>query len=169
MWSNRTVIGIGSVALLAAWIAAASSDRPSAPPPPIVPIDAEASSLDGLRDQTERLRDHLRRMPSPVRPARNPFRFADRTAVAARPTRRGGGAEVQSAPPPGLAGLRLIGIAETRRGDAVVRTAILSVDGQTCLVVVGDTIAALGVRAISGEAVEFVRASDGGVVTLVLN
>jgi len=34
---------------------------------------------------------------------------------------------------------------------------------------VGDTIAALGVRAISGEAVEFVRASDGGVVTLVLN
>lgn len=169
MVSTRLVTGVGGVALLAAWMAAANADQPTTSPPSIAPIQVPDGSLDGLHEQTDRLRERLRRMPSPVRAERNPFRFADRTAVVPRPLTRGREAEPESTRVSHPAGLRLIGIAETRRGDELVRTAIVSGDGQTFLVMLGDTVAAFTVHAISADAVELVNPLGGAPVVLVLN
>jgi hypothetical protein len=67
------------------------------------------------------------------------------------------------------AGLALIGIAESRRDEGVVRTAILSAFGELHLVTVGEAVTLrYRVTAVSADAVELADLTGGPPLRLVL-
>lgn len=161
---------VGGGAFLVAWMAAAAGPAPAdSVEPGQSPVAVEAPNLAALRGQTSRLRERLRRIPRPVSTVRNPFRFADRRRVASRSSMTPAPA-VPAAMTPGSsrsdAVLRLIGIAESRTAEGVVRTAILSALGKTLLVTTGDELSmGYTVGTVGAEAVEL-RDADGRTITL---
>lgn len=150
-------------ALVVAWLASASGviGQPGrvsrTPPRSREAIATDAIAFD-VRAQAERLRQRLATAPVPQQPVRNPFVFYSRPA-APRP----------AAPPPPLPSpapvvdeidpepqLKLIGVAEDRKGQNVVRTALMSGPGEELLMAtVGQSV--LGrykVTAVGADAVE---------------
>ncbi len=128
---------------------------------PVVDLTAEADRL------ARRLGDHQ----AYAAPARDPFRFegaAPEVAVAAA-------SPVDSAvvpepvvppvaePPP----YTLVGMAEDRVGEELVRTAVISGTGDLWLVRAGETVdGRFSVTAVEAGAVELVRADTGATVRL---
>jgi hypothetical protein len=119
-------------------------------------------ALVDVERQAARLREHVTLAPMPRRPSRNPFRFApgasERTSDdraprnAPAPDPRPTGPDVGE--PSREAPLALIGMAETRHGESIIRTAIISGAGDVHLVAVGDrvnnrfTVVAIGADAV---------------------
>lgn len=164
--TKRTIIVVGVLGSLAAWLAAAATSavrpvHPVATPP--APIDLRGAALTA---EIERLHERLRPNVAPDH-GRNLFEFAhSRSAVVERPVPA---VEVVAATPPPAAPVeppfKLIGIAE----DNGARTAILSSPAQLLMVHEGDNVlSAYRVTGISADAVELTATSDGAVLRLAL-
>jgi hypothetical protein len=174
MTLRRTTIVFVAAAALAAWFSAAMTPgRPPAVTPEIVPRSADAPGA-ALAGEIARLRDRLHPDVAPRDGTRNPFVF--RTAPArpaaapsARPAASGDGA-------PAVAPMRLTlaGVAEdpSPDGAGVVRTAIISGDGQLFLAKTGDTVTdkdvAYSVGSILAGSVELIDTRDGSTQRLAL-
>jgi hypothetical protein len=166
----------GTATLLAAWLAVAGGmpRRPSRP----VRADsrrADTAVLDTLaldvQSQAVRLRQRLATAPAPQRPIRNPFGFAPH---AAAPTRSGtprrptvAPAEVPAAPEPSLT---LLGIAEDKTANGLVRTAVIGTDGDDLIMAIeGQKVAGrYRVVAIGPDVVELKDFTTGSTRRLSL-
>lgn len=126
-----------------------------------------------LDDVRARLRARRSEAPRPRAPERNPFEFAP-----AAPVRLAGGAARGAAPAPAQVmpptvppppQLTLSGVAETRQGDQVVRTAIISGMGQLFFAKPGDRLANTFMVSIVGpDIVELREVVTGRVIRLTL-
>jgi hypothetical protein len=175
MTLQRTTIVFVAAAALAAWFSAAMTPaRPPAAPPEIVPRGADAPGA-ALAREIARLRDRLHPDAAPREGTRNPFVFRSspgaRRAGAPSPRTPANGALI-----PAAASMRLTlaGIAEDPAGDGagVVRTAIISGDGQLFLAKTGDVVtdneAAYTVGSVLADSVELIDAHDGSTRRLTL-
>jgi hypothetical protein len=150
---QTTLILVGGAALAAWFSAAMTPRRPAAPAIAVrpAPIDAEGARLAA---EIARLHDRLKPETAPRDASRNPFVFKaarQRTpaakANAAAPTDAwtvtAAAAAIESRSPR----LTLAGLAEDSAEGGIVRTAIISGEGQLFLAKEGDTIS---VRAREG-------------------
>lgn len=164
--------------LSAAWFASAVGMPPQSRPPrrTAAPVPDEAL-LDSLaRDvqaQSSRLRQRLATAPSVQFPARNPFSFGRRAAVPreAAPVRPAYvPPEAIAEPAPREPLLALIGVAEENKADGVVRTAMISEEGEDLhMATAGQTIGGRYlVVAISADAVELKDVASGAIRRLAL-
>jgi hypothetical protein len=167
---RTATIVLGGGALAAWWAGAATSNR-ELPDPVIVrsaPIDARGAEL---ASEIARLHERLRPTATPRQASRNLFAF--HTAAHAR--------LAPAAPPPAaveapvqkpvlaLPVFKLAGIAEDPGADGVVRTAIISGEGQVYLVKEGDELTKrYRVAKISAEVVELADQIDGTTRRLAL-
>ena len=176
-WKRTATIGVVGGAL-AVWLAgAATSNRRVIDTTIATPTPIELRGA-ALADEIARLRERLRPVAEPQRPARNLFQFssraaAPRTSVEPRtgvdpPSPALGdrpGPRAPAAPP-----LKLVGIAEDPGPDGPVRTAIISGFGQLFFVKEGDSIAGrFRVQHLSGEVVELSDLADSTIHRLALN
>ena len=162
-----------------AWLASAAGvTRNPRTPPRVAQPSPEAAALDSLvtdvQTQASRLRARLESAPTPAAPFRNPFSFVERQAPVARPAR------TVEAPPPVVAAapivpaeppLQLIGIAEKKTGDTIVRTAMLAPGDADALIMATAGQKILGayeVVAVSADAVALKDLVTGATRTLVL-
>ena len=168
------IIGAG---LCGAWLASAAgvtrqvqTFRPAPRPPEVVQLDALAADV---QTQAGRLRHQLAQAPTLPATQRNPFRFA--TAPAAPAQRL---PEIEALTPsagveppaPREPALQLIGIAESRKGDAVIRTAMITGgDGELIMVTAGQRILSrYDVIAVGADAVELRDVETGASRRLIL-
>ena len=174
---KRTTIIVVSGVALAAWFSAAMT--PARPPAGShqfrpAPVDARGAVL---ASEIARLRERLRPQVTPREGTRNPFVF--RSTHAAPGSRVAATAEKDApttaavAEPPRLS-LSLAGIAEDTDAAAggLVRTAIISGNGQVFLAKEGDTVTDRGVAFkvgnISADSAELTDARDGSTRRLTL-
>jgi hypothetical protein len=180
MQPSRVAAWIFVAVVAAAWLASAAGVSRNVRQPPRPPVDSPAVvAIDGLaaevQTQAARLRQRLEGAPSPTPPFRNPFAFAERAPAPARV------APAPKSPPPSdfvppptipaEPPLQLIGIAEKKIGDTVVRTAMLSPGDADALIMAkaGETIlGAYEVVAVGVDAVELKDLVTGASRTLVL-
>jgi hypothetical protein len=144
----------------------------------VLPASADAVALDSLvsdvQTQASRLRKRLETAPAPNAPFRNPFSFAERAVApprASRPVPAPQPAFVPPPPAPVEPALRLIGIAEKKVGDGIVRTAMLSPGDADALIMATAGQKILGayeVVAVGADAVELKDLVTGTTRTLVL-
>ena len=173
---TRVAAWLFGAAVVGAWIASAASVSRGARVPRAPQRSAESAAVHNLaadvQAQTARLRQRLETAPVPKAPFRNPFMFAAREPKrpAARPA-----APVVFTPPPPVApvepSLHLIGIAEKKAGDGVVRTAMMAAGDADNLIMatLGQTIlGAYEVVAIGADAVELKDVATGATRRLVL-
>ena len=167
---------VGAVAC--AWLASAagvsrgarSDTRPPRPSPETLALD---TLVTDVQTQAVRLRERMESAPVPKAPFRNPFSFAER-APAQRPARLQAPLPPIAAPAPVVPAeppLQLIGIAEKKVGDTVVRTAMLSPGEADALIMATAGQKILGayeVIAVSIDAVELKDLVTGATRTLVL-
>jgi hypothetical protein len=165
MNASRTATIVVGLNLIAVWVAAAAGGLVAQPAPASVPAGVstdqaveEASSL--LTSATQRLETHARRREIPAPVARDPFRFGGTATAAARhsPDVRETDRPVESRPAEASApafNVVLQGMAESQDGDSVVRTAILTADGDLVLATVGMAIGGrFQVVAIAADSIE---------------
>jgi hypothetical protein len=135
----------------------------SAPDPVLVDVER----------RTARLRTFATEAPPPRAPGRNPFRFGEsRLRPKASPSPRIAPVDTtpQAAPAPVEPRLELVGMAERREGDGIVRTAILAGFGDVHLVRVGDRVAGrFTVLSIGADAVELQDEVAQSVLRLALH
>jgi len=177
MDASRTAVMAIGVNLVAVWVAAAAGGRaapqPQGPSPLQVRQDrAVVEAQAALVEATDRLRRHAGPAAGDVVVRRDPFSFAGGRPAQADP---GPAAPVTPPPPigapevPAAPAIVLQGMAESREGDAVVRTAILSVGGELVFAKVGAAIGGgLTVVAIDADRVELESAADGSRQTVVM-
>jgi len=115
-----------------------------------------------------RLHDWGPRPAAPGRAARDIFAFKRRTP--ARPIASNAPLAAVAAPvQPPLALFKLIGVAEDAGAGGVIRTAIISGQGQLYLVKEGETVASIyRVGMLSADSVELLDSTGGPVVRLTL-
>lgn len=172
--SQAAVMGVG-VNLIALWAAAAAgghlAPRASVAVPPQDAVDqAVDQARTSLVAAAGRIEAHARSLGGMAAPTRNPFRFGGRAPLAAPETahRRAGEPAAEAprdsvaAPAPGP-DLRLVGMAESRDGETVVRTAILRAGSELVLAVLGTRIGGrYEVVAMSADMVELEDLIDHG-------
>ena len=179
MQPSRVATWIFAAVVAAAWLASAAGvARTPRQPPRIPPPSPEAVALDGLvadvQTQAIRLRKRLESAPSPQAPLRNPFSFAPRPAAPVRASRPAPEPLPAFVPAPAVApepALQLIGIAEKKVGDALVRTAMLSPGNADALIMATagqQILGAYEVVAISVDAVQLKDLATGATRTLLL-
>lgn len=166
-------------AVATGWLASAAGVNRSPRPPRTTPQpSSDAVALDNLvadvQMQAGRLRKRLETAPAPT-PVRNPFSFAERSAPVVRQSRPAVAPAPAFMPPPPVAApepsLQLIGIAEKKVGDVVVRTAMLAPGDADSLIMATAGQKILGayeVVAIGVDAVELKDLVTGTIRTLVL-
>ena len=175
---KRTAIIFVGGAALAAWLSAAIA--PSRPPivsQRIAPAPIDASGA-ALANEIARLRERLRPSPAPRETLRNPFVFrSPRRSVSSftpEPLAAAGtDVPAATAADAGRPRLTLAGIAEDTAPDgAMVRTAIISANGQLLLVKQGDLVndgaATYTVGTVSADGVELVAPGEGTTRQLIL-
>ena len=173
---RTTIIFVGGIALAAWFSAAMTPGRPRAVSHDIhpAPIDARGAAL---ATEITRLHERLRPEATPREASRNPFVFRS-TRAAAGAARVAAAAPVEATAiaviqPPRLM-LSLAGIAEDpdRANSGVVRTAIISGNGQVFLAKEGDRVTdrdvVFTVGKISTNAAELIDARDGSIHRLTL-
>lgn len=177
MTPKKTAAYLAVAILLAAWFASAVgvSRQPrvvrAAPPPTSDEARLEALAAD-VQAQSSRLRQRLAAAPRLQAPTRNPFSFgASGTPVAARTIRAASlapQAELDFAPREPL--LVLIGVAEEKTADGLVRTAMLSDETEELhMATEGQQVAGRYVVVlVSPDAVELKDISSGVIRRLVL-
>lgn len=171
MTLRRATLYIGGGTLLVAWFSSAASmslgrnsRRPS------TDRRDTSSRTDALaisvQTQARRLAQRLATAPAPQQPVRNPFAFGALPVVRrATPLRM---AAPESEPAPLAAAvvepaLVLVGLAERRTGDGVVRSAVISSDGQDLIMAEVGTVllSQYTVTSIGNDAVELRETSTG--------
>ena len=179
MQPSRVATWIFAAVVAAAWLASAAGvSRNPRQAPRIPPPSPEAVALDGLaadvQTQAIRLRKRLETAPSPQAPLRNPFSFAQRPAAPVRTSRPAPEPLVTFVPAPAVApepALQLIGIAEKKVGNTLVRTAMLSPGDADALIMATagqQILGAYEVVAISIDAVQLKDLATGATRTLLL-
>ncbi len=132
MTAGRLAALLLGAAVCGAWLASAAGVTRQAREARTTPRQIEAAQFDALatdmQAQTGRLRDRLAQAPAPREAIRNPFRFADRRSPAVRVGRAAATvpAPLPVAPEIREPALQLIGVAETKTKDGVVRTAMIT-------------------------------------------
>jgi hypothetical protein len=174
MNASRLAAWTVGAAVFGAWLASAAGVTRQARAIRIAPRTAEAVQFDALaadvQAQTGRLRDRLANAPAP-RIDRNPFSFS------ARPVRRVLAAEATTpaVPVPATVEVRepvleLIGLAETRKDEKLIRTAMIT-GGHDELMMVTAGQRILGrydVVAVGADAVELLDLQTGATRRLIL-
>jgi len=176
----RGIWVVGGAGLLAAWLAAAASDRAPqpahAPASGPSPLDRAEQVAREIEAQSSRMRARLASAPRPQDSGRNPFLFEQRRTLepaagvrllplpaAAGGTEPAGDAVVEPLP------FTLNGIAEDGTGESAIRTAVLSGLGDIFLVRAGDTFAdRYEVLAIDAASVELKDLTSGRRLRLSL-
>jgi hypothetical protein len=157
---------------LAAWLAAAATSGTRDNTAPIIfkspAIDTRGAEL---ASEVRRLHERLHPDAAPPERGRNLFAFSASTQGrprAAEPTTAVATEAVPSAPAAPL--LRLSGLAEDRDADgSIVRTAIISSEGQLFLAKEGDPVTArYRIAKISADVVELIDLLDNSTLRLVL-
>ena len=123
-----------------------------------------------VQEQTARLKARLAQAPPASEPVRNPFMFAPRES-APRSRRAAETAVPEPLPlPPAEPAIELVGVAEDRTPEGVVRTAIVSsLSGDLYLVKEGDSIVGrYKVKAVGLDAVDLTDLLSGGTRRLTL-
>jgi hypothetical protein len=184
MSASRVAAWIIGAAVCGAWLASAAGVTRQARTLRTAPPAAEVVQLDALatdvQAQAGRLRERLANAPAPRLAERNPFRFS------ARPERRPAGAAADLPLPPaplpvpeirepvlelvGVAESKLVGVAESKKEEEVVRTAMITGGfGELMMVTAGQRI--LGrydVVAVSDDAVDLKNLETGAIRRLIL-
>jgi hypothetical protein len=175
MKPSRLAAWMVCAAVGGAWLASAAGVSRSPRIPPTSARSGDDIRLDALaadvQAQSGRLRERLSNAPSPVAAERNPFTFKARRHpvrsmyVAAPPA-------VAVPPPTELLepSLTLIGIAETRASDTIVRTAMIAGGRDDLMMVtVGQRLLSrYDVVAVGADAVELKDLETGATRRLVL-
>ena len=176
MTIRRAALHIGGASLLVAWLASAASVSRQEPEP-VPPAPAiEPSVIDGVaadvETQARRLKARLAAPAVSQPPTRNPFAFREVARRAAQPPVRPIELPILTAPEPARVEptMQLIGVAEQRKPQGLVRTAMLAVEGdQLIMAVVGDVVMLrFKVTAIDADAVELTEETTGAARRLVL-
>ena len=164
--------------LSAAWFASAVGMPPQSRPARTAPAPStDDERLDALaRDvqaQSSRLRERLAAAPAIQSPARNPFSFDRRVAPEGRRASRSVAApprEPEPDPAPREPVLVLIGLAEQKIPEGIVRTAMISEDGEALhMATEGQRVAGrYVVVTVSADAVELKDETTGATRRLVL-
>jgi hypothetical protein len=175
MQIRRSAAIVGGVALLGAWFASATGLIPGEPAP--APIQPRASATSGgatldeeVRAQAARLKDRLRRAPTPQPASRNPFRFESRRPALSRVTTPRPAA-VETPPPPVVTALpvKLEGLAERDVDGVKKRIAILSIFSEVFLVAEGETFNTRHrVKTIGTDVVELEEIATGAITRLAI-
>jgi hypothetical protein len=174
MTAKRTAAYLGGASLLAAWLASAASMVPGEPVVQDAPRAVQTAGTETLaadvQAQIARLRERLAAAPAPQEPVRNPFAFAERPQpVARRVAAAPAATPVLPAPPPEPP-LVLIGIAEDRKAEGLVRIAVIATAaGDVLTVTAGQSvIGRYRVRTVDASSVELTDLTTGGFRRLVL-
>ena len=177
MTLRRATLYIGGGTLLVAWFSSAASlslgrnSRRSPRPAEDSTATAQALSVS-VQAQARRLKERLAAAPLPQQPLRNPFAFRPAeiapasTVRSAVPLPAPPALEMVASEPP----LLLVGLAERQNGEATVRTAVVSSDGQELIMAEVGTVL-LGrykVTAVGSDAVDLEDTSTGRIRRLVL-
>jgi len=175
MTAKRAAAYCGGGLILLAGFSFAGGVGRQTPGVPDTPAAVETSGTVNLaaevQAQTQRLRSRLAQAPRPVEPVRNPFSFApreserrsSRTAAALPP--------VAEAPLlPAEPAIELVGVAENKTEQGLVRTAIVSaLSGDLFLVKEGETLAGrYKVKAVGVDAIELTDILSGDTRRLAL-
>ena len=176
MTLRRATLYIGGASLLVAWFSSAASlslyKNNSQPPSDLEPNPSPMEALASLvQQQSARLRDRAASAPRPQQPLRNPFSFRSvppPQATGVAPVQTSAAALVAAEPPEPT--ILLIGVAEQKKPQGLVRTALFATDGdQLVMATVGETV--LGrytVSTISVDAVELMELATGRTRRLAL-
>lgn len=175
----RGIWFVGGAGLLAAWLAAAASDRApqpaGAPASGPSPLDRAEQVARDIEAQSSRMRARLASAPRPQDSGRNPFVFEQRRALEPAAGVRllplpaaADGADAADAVVEPLP-FTLNGIAEDGTGESAIRTAVLSGLGDIFLVRTGDSVAnRYEVVAIDAASVELKDLTSGRSLRLSL-
>jgi hypothetical protein len=175
MTAKRAAAYFGGASLLLAWLASAAGLVRQTPevqpaPPAVVTSGTETLAAD-VQAQAVRLKERLASAPLPQEPSRNPFRFGERD-VPARRERRPAPVDPVSLPlaEPAEPALELIGVAEDKTAQGLVRTAIVTaLTDELFLVKEGETIGGrYRVKTIGTDAVELTDLVTGTARRLAL-
>lgn len=179
MTPSRIASWLFVAAVAGAWFASAAGVVRPVRQPRTPPRSPDTVALDNLvadvQTQATRLHKRLEAAPAPTAPFRNPFSFAERPAPIRASQPAAAPAPIVSAPPPAVPAepplLQLIGIAEKKVGNTIVRTAMMSPGNADALIMAtaGQTI--LGtyeVVAVSVDAVELKDLATGETRRLLL-
>jgi hypothetical protein len=164
----------GGLLVLAGFSFAGGLARQSPPPSePSVPVQTSGTANLGaeVQAQTARLKSRLAQPPAATEPVRNPFSFAARED--GRRTARTASPAAVPEPvnlPPAEPAIELVGVAEDRAPQGVVRTAIVSaLSGDLWVVKEGETVAGrYKVKAIGTDAVDLIDPASGVTRRLTL-
>jgi hypothetical protein len=142
---------------------------PAAEPSPPVQTNGTANLAAEVQAQTARLKSRLAQAPAATEPIRNPFTFAPRDTDR-RTARAATAVPEPVALPPAEPAIELVGVAEDRAKDGIVRTAIVSsLSGDLFLVKEGETIVdRYKVKAVGPDAVDLSDLLTGGTRRLTL-
>ena len=170
---SRIAAWILVAGVLGAWLASAAGVSRGtnavkvSEPAAVNPMDHLASDVQA---QAGRLRQRMDAAPAPQMPSRNPFAFSASESVVRVPR----AVPVAAAPPPALVEppeppLELVGIAEKKVGETVLRTAMLSdQSGDVLMTTAGQRVSVYEVVAIGHDAIELKHISTGAVRRLAL-
>ena len=172
MTANRAAAYCGGGLLILAGFSFAGALGRQTPPAaePSAPVHTSGTANLGaeVQAQTARLKSRLAQAPSATEPVRNPFTFAprevERRAARATPVPE------PVALPPAEPAIELVGVAEDRTKDGIVRTAIVSsLGGDLYLVKEGEMIVdRYKVKAVGPDAVDLSDLLTGGIRRLTL-
>jgi hypothetical protein len=157
---------------LAAWLAAAATSGTRDTSTPLI-VETPAIDTRGAELASEIRRLHARLHPdaTPREPSRNLFAFSAAPQRTPRPADANAVVSRDATPvAPAAPLMRLSGLAEDRDADgAIVRTAIISADGQLFLAKEGDAVTTrYRIAKISSDVVELIDLLDNSIVRLVL-
>jgi hypothetical protein len=174
MSPSRVAAWMFGAAVLGAWLASAAGVSRQGPSAPADERSAAPHPVDNLaadvQTQAARLRLRMDAAPAPQATSRNPFAFSPRVESAPRlPRPTAPVVEAAPAPDPEPI-LDLIGIAEKKVGDAVVRTVMLANEaGDVIMATTGQRVIGIyDVAVIGADAVELKHAATGATRRLVL-
>ena len=177
MTLRRATLYVAGGTLLVAWFSSAASMSLGRNPrrvPQVVVDSAPAQNLAlSVQTQAKRLKERLAVAPRPQQPIRNPFAFRPAPDIRVAPVSRTPVPVATTAPVemviPDIP-LLLVGLAEHRNGDGLVRSAAISSNGEDLIMAdVGSVIVGrYTVTSIGSDAVEMKDGSTGRIRRLVL-
>ena len=177
MTLRRATLYVAGGTLLVAWFSSAASmslGRNARRTPPVVADNAPAQNLAvSVQTQAKRLKERLAVAPLPQQPIRNPFAFRPAPEIRVAPVSRAAVPVPTTAPVEMVipdVPLLLVGLAEQRNGDVLVRSAAISSNGEDLIMAdVGSVIVGrYTVTSIGSDAVEMKDGSTGRIRRLVL-
>ncbi len=168
MNASRAAVMVVGVNLVAVWVAAAAGGRAVQPPSqPDVRAMQERAVVEAqtvLVAATDRLRRYTGPSAEDAMVHRDPFAFAGTGPVRPSPVADVPVSVEPTETPAALADPEIVlqGMAESREGETLVRTAILNVGGELVFATVGSSLAGRFTVVAVGDASIEIEAIDGG-------